>query len=127
MAKKAEPREAKIGDNSALNADEKKKLDGYVRSILTLENEKRETQADIAGIYESVKDANFSVKAVRRIVKAKLMTQSQKIAEKAIADLTDTYMHALGMLSDTPLGQAAIEAATGADNTANTSEQPFRA
>jgi uncharacterized protein (UPF0335 family) len=126
MARKAPPREAKIGDNSAMNADEKKKLDGYVRSIVTLETEKAETIADIKGIYESVKDANFSVAAVRRVVKARMMTQTQKTKEKAIADLTDVYMHALGMLSGTVFEEAARENVTAERTHVDTSNPPFR-
>jgi len=126
MARKPQAREAKIGDNSAMNSDEKKKLDGYVRQIVTLEQDKRETMEDIKGIYESVKDARFSVKAVRRVVKAKLMTQSQKLEEKAIADVTDTYMHALGMLSGTVFEDAARENASVAGSDVDTSTQPFR-
>lgn len=102
--KNAEP---KIGDNSHINPDDRKKLKGYVDQIVGLEREKAETQADIKGLYQSVNDANFSVKAVRRLVKQRLMTREQKLKEQALADLTDVYDHALENLAGTVFEGAA--------------------
>lgn len=99
--------EPKIGDNSHLTKDERKKLDGYVAEVFRIESERQLLATDVKGILESAKDANFSTKAIKRIVKEKLMTSEQKQAEQALQDLTDVYKNALGLLGGTVFEGAA--------------------
>jgi uncharacterized protein (UPF0335 family) len=96
-----------IGDNNALTSDERKTLKGYRDEIVRLELQKRAISVDIKEIYGAVKDAEFSPKALRRVVKQILMTEEEKIAEKSTADLTDVYAHALGVLEGSVFEDAA--------------------
>lgn len=104
--------EVRIGqDGAALTADKQKQLQGYVSEIERWEAEKATIQADIGQIYNSAKDAGFDTKALRAIVKERKKTREQRDAEESIRDV---YRHALGMLADLPLGQAAVDRATAA-------------
>lgn len=115
---------AKIGHNH-LNPDDRRKLNSIISQIIGLENEKQELHTDIAALYESAKDAGFSKKAVRAIVREKMMSLEQKLNAKRLAETVDQYRAALGMLEDTPLGEAAIQREYG-EATVDVSTQPFR-
>lgn len=96
----------KVGHNSNLNADEKKKLSGFVTEIEAAEAEKREIVSNIGTIYKTVKEAGFDTKALKHIVKLRRMEASKRTD---FENYCEAYMLGLGMLSDTPLGQAAME------------------
>jgi uncharacterized protein (UPF0335 family) len=103
--------EPKIGHNGGpLTADRKKQLEGYVSEIERWEEQKKIIVDDIALIYTAAKDAGFEVRAMRLIVKDRKTAKDKREAFEAIVDV---YKHALGMLSELPLGQAAIQRATG--------------
>lgn len=105
-----EDREA-IGGNGALPAKQKRELENYFKRIEALEESKRETAAEIGGLYSSAKEAGFDTKAMRAIVKERRMDKEQR---EALEHVKDVYRMALGMLADTPLGQAAVNQAAGA-------------
>lgn len=103
--------EPKIGHNGGpLTADRKQQLEGYISEIERWEDQKKIIVDDIALIYTGAKDAGFDVKAMRQIVRERKIAKDKRDAFEAIVDV---YKHALGMLSDLPLGEAAIKAATG--------------
>lgn len=103
--------EPKIGHNGGpLTADRKKQLEGYVSEIERWEEQKKIIVDDIGLIYTAAKDAGFEVRAMRAIVKDRKVAKDKREAFEAIVDV---YKHALGMLSELPLGQAAIQRATG--------------
>lgn len=83
-------------------------LRSFVERIETIEAEKRELSADISGIYKEAKGQGFDTKVVREMVKLRRM-DALKIIEHE--ELRDLYMHSLGMLADTPLGEAAMRRA----------------
>jgi uncharacterized protein (UPF0335 family) len=116
---------APIGHNSALNKDEKKKLEGFVSEIVRAETEKKQIADDIKTLYVSAKDTGFSKKALRAVVRAKMMTDEQRRDAENLSDLVDTYKHALGMLADLPLGEAALARDLG-PAAADVATQPFR-
>lgn len=89
-----------IGHNS------KEQLKSIVERIERLEEQKAEVSTDIKEVYSEAKSNGFDTKALRRIIAIRKKDPHQRQEEDAILD---TYMHALGMLVDTPLGQAAIE------------------
>jgi hypothetical protein len=62
--------------------------------------------ADIKAVFESAKDAGFHTKAIRHIVKERKVEKDKREAFEAVVDV---YKHALGMLADLPLGEAAIK------------------
>jgi uncharacterized protein (UPF0335 family) len=101
--------EPTIGHNSALNQQDKAALQGLVSEIERHEEEKRNISTDISTIYKSAKDKGFNVKAIRAVIRARQMERAER---EALETTIDTYKHALGMLADLPLGQAAVAAAT---------------
>lgn len=95
---------ASIGHNGALSAKQRGEMKNYVERIERLEEAKRETAAEIGGIYSSAKEAGFDTKAIKAIIKERRM---DKESREALEHVKDVYRHALGMLADLPLGQAA--------------------
>jgi uncharacterized protein (UPF0335 family) len=82
-------------------------LNRYVGFILALHEERKQLNADIAARYEEAKNAGFVTKIIRAIVREQQMEADER---QAHYNLMDTYRHALGMISDLPLGIAALEA-----------------
>lgn len=104
--KKVVEAEPKIGHNGGpITEERKKQLSGYISEIERWEREKAVIQADIGEIYNSAKDAGFDVKAMRVVVKDRRIERAKREAFEAVCDV---YKHALGMLADLPLGQAAM-------------------
>lgn len=96
-----------IGDNSSRFA--KDQLKAFVERIERLSGEKKTISDDIRDVYAESKANGFDVKALREIIKRRTWERDKMAEHDAIVE---TYMSALGMLSDTPLGTAAIKAAT---------------
>jgi uncharacterized protein (UPF0335 family) len=80
-------------------------LQSIIERIERLEEEKRALSADVADVYAEAKGAGFDVKAIRKIVTMRREDEAKRKEQEAILEV---YMNALGMLSDTPLGRAAI-------------------
>ena len=76
-----------------------------VERIEKMEEEKLAITTDISEIYKEAKSNGFDVKILRKIVALRKKDADKRAEEEAIME---TYMAALGMLADTPLGQAAI-------------------
>lgn len=83
----------------------KEQLRSIIERVERLEEEKKQTADDIKDVYAEAKSNGFDVKALRAIVKRRKQDK-EKLAEHEAQ--VETYMHALGMLADTPLGQAAL-------------------
>jgi uncharacterized protein (UPF0335 family) len=104
--KKVIEAEPKIGHNGGpINDERKKQLAGYISEIERWEGEKATIQADIGLIFNAAKDAGFDTKAMRVVIKDRKKSQAEREAFEAVCDV---YKHALGMLADLPLGQAAM-------------------
>lgn len=101
-------------------AIDREALQSYVGRVLSLHEERRALNADIAEIYEQAKNAGFVTKIIRQIVREQQMEAEERSAHYA---LLDNYRGALGMLADLPLGEAAIERAE-ADRPRPFAEQP---
>ncbi|MDE2096829.1 MAG: DUF2312 domain-containing protein [Patescibacteria group bacterium] len=95
---------AEIGHNSIA----KDQLKAIVERIERLEEEKKATADDIRDVYAEAKGNGFDVKALRQIIKLRKIDAAQRQEQEAVLE---TYMHALGMLADLPLGQAAMRRA----------------
>lgn len=80
-----------------------------VERVERLEEQKAEVASDIRDVYSEAKSAGLDVKALRAIVRLGKQDADKRREHEAVLE---TYKHALGMLSDLPLGQAAIKAAT---------------
>ncbi len=93
---------AGIGHNSA------DQIKSIVDRIEHLEDEKSGIASDIRDVYAEAKGNGFDVKALREIIRLRKKDAGERAEHEAIVE---TYMAALGMLGDTPLGKAAIERA----------------
>lgn len=82
------------------------RLRSIVERIERLEEEKSVLAADIRDVYSEAKGNGFDVKTLREIIRLRKMDESDR---KERETLLDIYKSALGMLADTPLGQAALD------------------
>lgn len=89
----------------------KDQLKAFVERVERLDEEKKSIADDIRDVYAEAKGNGFDVKALRTIVRLRKQDAVERREHEAIVE---TYMHALGMLADTPLGQAAIDKAARA-------------
>ena len=96
---------AKIGDNG-VNGEQ---LRAFIERIERLTEEKKALADDIKDVYAEAKGNGFDAKIIRKVVSMRRIDADKRRAEQEMIDL---YLTALGMLADTPLGQAAIHAAT---------------
>ena len=85
------------------------RLKSFIQRIERLEEERKTLGADIREVYSEAKSAGFDAKIIRKVVSIRAQDRDKRREEEEILDL---YLTALGMLADTPLGQAAIHAAT---------------
>jgi uncharacterized protein (UPF0335 family) len=92
---------AEIGDNS-VNAGH---LRAFIERIERLDEEKKALADDIKDVYAEAKSNGFDVKIMRKVVLLRKMDAEKRREQEEILDL---YMNALGMLADTPLGQASL-------------------
>lgn len=79
-----------------------------IERIERLEEEKAGIGEDIKDVYSEAKSRGFDPKIMRIIVRERKMDKHARDERDA---LIETYKAALGMLADTPLGQAAMAAA----------------
>lgn len=82
----------------------------FVEQIERLEQDKKALSDDIRDKYLEAKAVGFDVKALRTIVRMRKKSKTEREEEESILDV---YLHALGMLADTPLGVAAVRAEFG--------------
>jgi len=80
-------------------------LQSIVDRIEKLEIEKADIADLIKDVYVEAKANGFDVKILRKVVALRKKDASERQTEEA---MLATYMSALGMLADTPLGKAAI-------------------
>jgi uncharacterized protein (UPF0335 family) len=81
-------------------------LQQIISRIEKLEDEKSTIGLDIKEVYAEAKSMGFDPKIIRKVVSIRAKDAAKRAEEEA---LLDSYMAALGMLADTPLGQAAIQ------------------
>lgn len=83
----------KIGHNSIAI----EQLKSIISRIEKLTEEKASIADDIKDIFAESKANGFENKAIRAIIKIRKMAESEREEQETIID---TYMHALGMLTD---------------------------
>lgn len=81
-------------------------LQQIISRIEKLEDEKSALALDIKEVYAEAKSMGFDPKIIRKVVSIRAKDAAKLAEEEA---LLDTYKAALGMLVDTPLGQAALQ------------------
>lgn len=87
------------------NSPDGSHLRAFLERIERLEGEKQAIADDIKDVYSEAKGAGYDVKILRKIVSLRKMDADKRAEEEAILE---TYLGALGMLKDLPLGQAAV-------------------
>jgi uncharacterized protein (UPF0335 family) len=80
-------------------------LGRYVDRIERLHVDRDAITGDIKEVYTEAKNAGFVTGIIRQIVRERRMEDAERHDHYA---LLDSYRAALGMLADTPLGQAAM-------------------
>lgn len=107
-----EPAPAEIGHNSGekvmtdnVSADQ---LRLFIERVERLEEEKKGISDDIRDVYLEAKAMGFDPKTMKIIVRDRKMDKAARDERDA---LLEVYRCALGLLADTPLGQAALMAA----------------
>lgn len=83
-------------------------LRAFVERIERLNEEKKALCEDIKEVYAEAKSNGFDPKIIRKIVSIRGLDPDKRAEEEA---LLDVYLKALGMLADTPLGEAATKRA----------------
>lgn len=81
-------------------------LKAFVERIEKLEEDKRQISAEMSYVYAEAKANGFDTKIIRKVVALRKKEAAARDEEQA---LLDTYMAALGMIADLPLGRAALE------------------
>jgi uncharacterized protein (UPF0335 family) len=81
-------------------------ISSIVQRIERLEDEKSQIAEDIKEVYKEAKGNGFDPKIIKKVVSLRKMDAAKRLEEQ---QLIATYMDALGMLADTPLGRAAIK------------------
>jgi uncharacterized protein (UPF0335 family) len=81
-------------------------LRSIIERVERLEEEKAALANDIKEVFAEAKGNGFDTKAIRKIIRMRKKDATEREEEEAILEL---YMSALGMLADTPLGEAAVE------------------
>ena len=95
---------AEIGHNSA-----GARLSSFIQRIERLQEEKAALASDISEVFKEARSAGFDTKVMREIIRERHMDAAQRAERESLLDI---YRRALGMLSDTPLGEAAMERAS---------------
>ena len=92
-----------IGHNS-----EDKRLQSFISRVERLNEERKAIGDDIREVMAEAKSAGFDTKIMRKIIAERKMDAAARAEQEA---LMETYRAALGMISDLPLGEAALKAA----------------
>lgn len=96
---------------STLPQSAQTQLRQFIESIERMEEEKKAIADDIKEKFLEMKAVGFDVKIVKQVIRMRKKSQTERQEEESVLAV---YMHSLGMLSDTPLGQAAIAREFGA-------------
>jgi uncharacterized protein (UPF0335 family) len=87
------------------NSISKDQLRSIIERIERLEEEKQAIAEDIKEVYAEAKANGYDTKTLRAVVRIRKQDAAERQEQEALLDL---YLAALGMLADTPLGEAAM-------------------
>lgn len=77
----------------------------YVERVERLTEEKAAISTDIKEAFAEAKAQGFNTKIMRQVIRIRKMDKDERDEQETLLQI---YMEALGMLADTPLGQAAL-------------------
>lgn len=86
------------------------RLRSFIERVERLEQEKAAIVIDIRAVFDEAKATGFDPKTMRQIIKERKLSQAERDEAEALLDI---YKAALGMLSGTPLGEAAVRRLSG--------------
>lgn len=89
---------------STLAQSAQKQLRQFIEQIERLEEEKKALGGDIRDKFLEAKAMGFDVKTMRQVLKLRRKSKTERQEEETVLDV---YLHALGMLDGTPLGDYA--------------------
>ena len=95
-----------MNDTNTIDAP---RLESFIQRIERLEEEKKAILEDLKEVYSEAKSVGFDVKIMRQIVRMRKMDEADRVEMES---MLETYKNALGMLADTPLGEAALRRAS---------------
>ncbi|WP_341702591.1 DUF2312 domain-containing protein [Ferrovibrio sp.] len=81
-------------------------LNQLVARIERLEEERKSLGNDVKDVYAEAKSMGFCTKTMRKAIALRKLDRAELAEQES---LLQVYMDALGMLADTPLGDAAME------------------
>jgi uncharacterized protein (UPF0335 family) len=81
------------------------RLRSFIERIENLEEEKRMLAVNIKEVYAEAKGSGFDTKIMRVLIRQRRMNKDDLDEQETLLDI---YKRALGMLADTPLGEAAL-------------------
>lgn len=81
-------------------------LKSFIERIERLETEKEAISSDIKEVFSEAKAMNFDVKVLKQILKDRKKADNER---EEFEYLVAEYKKALGMLADTPLGEASLK------------------
>jgi uncharacterized protein (UPF0335 family) len=92
-----------------MNQDDKKKLDTYTERVATLLKEKKEIDDEIGELVAEAADKLGLRKGnIRKAAKERNMDELERADQRQREEEMDQIRNALGILADTPLGEAAV-------------------
>ena len=80
-------------------------LKSFVERIERLDEERRAIAVDIKEVFAEAKGGGFDTKIMRQVIRLRRMDKDDLDEQESLLEI---YKAALGMLSDTPLGEAAL-------------------
>lgn len=80
-----------------LQASTQKQLQQFIEQIERLEEDKKGISEDISDKFAEAKAVGFDPKIMKQIIKLRKKSKTDREEEESILE---TYMHALGMISD---------------------------
>jgi uncharacterized protein (UPF0335 family) len=84
-------------------------LQQFVDRLERLETDKRDIAESINQVLQEAVDNGLHKKALRAVVKRRLESADEKVGREMFEDSLENMLARLGMLRDTPLGEAAAE------------------
>ncbi|HEY1244777.1 MAG TPA: DUF2312 domain-containing protein [Hyphomicrobiaceae bacterium] len=87
---------------TTLQSSAQKQLRQLIEQIERLEEEKKALGGDIRDKFAEAKGLGFDVKVMRKVITLRKKTQTERQEEDSILTV---YLHALGMLDETPAPQ----------------------
>jgi hypothetical protein len=110
-----------------MNAEDKKKLNAATAQIAKLYLEKKDIDDQIAEIVATTAEKlNYGKRNIRNAAKELNLTDVQRADKRLQEEELDQIRNALGILADTPLGQAAVPA-NDSDKKASRNKAPTHA